>query len=204
MSRTALLTDVESCLETARSSRVREARRAGALGLVAAVALVGARVHAQEVPHQLALMVMLKVLTYDGNFALRGGADFVVLVPYAKGEAARAEETVTKAEAVDLHSINYRALKYVPVLVSELGSVKGSAVLLHPGASAEMAKEALAFAAKAKLYSLAFDEGWVKEGAVLGVAGNAGKPQVLINVTAARGIGADFKPAVLKVARTFQ
>ena len=172
--------------------------------LAVAVAVVSASAQAQEVPGHLALMVMLKVLTYDTNFASRGSGDFVVLVPFAKGDAGRAADTVEKAEGVDLHSINDRALKFVAVPVSELGATKGSAVLLHAGMAAEVAKDIVGQATRARLYSLAFDEALVKEGSMLGVASNGGKPQVLINVTTARSAGVDFAPAVLRVARTFQ
>jgi hypothetical protein len=172
---------------------------------VVALALVTApEAQAQEVPQKLALMVMLKVLTYDANFATRGSGDFVVLVPFVKGEQARAAEAVEKAGSVDLHSINERALKFIAVPLGELGAAKGSAVLLHAGMADEVAREVVAHATKARQYSLAFDEALVKEGAMLGVASNAGKPQVLLNVATARSIGAEMSPAVLKVARTYQ
>jgi hypothetical protein len=180
-----------------RSVRAVRAGAAVALALVAAVAYA-------QVPSQLALMVMLKVITYDTGFAGHGGGEFVIAVPYAKGEEASANEAVATSEAIDLKSINDRPLKFVTVPAAELSSNKASAVLLHAGMSAGTAREVLAHAAKAKLYSLAFDEQLVKDGAMLGVASNGGKPQVLINVVTARAAGVEFGPSVLKVARTFQ
>src|SRR4051794_32022343 len=97
--------------------------RAGAVAL--AVLTASSSAHAQEVPGHLALMVMLKVLTYDINFSSRGTGDFLVLVPFAKGEQARATETVDKAMSVDLRSINDRSLKFIAVPIAELASAKG-------------------------------------------------------------------------------
>jgi hypothetical protein len=67
-----------------------------------------------------------------------------------------------------------------------------------------VAREALRAATTHHLYSLAFEEALVKDGAMIGVGSNDGRPQVLLNVTTARAIGADLSSAVLKVARTFQ
>ncbi len=172
--------------------------------VAAALVLYAGAARAQEVPPQLALMVMLKVLTYDGHFAERGGGDFVVLVPYAKGGEGRAAELVEKAQGLELKSINERPLKFLAVAASELGGgTRASAVLLHAGFPPDAAQEVLAIATKARLYSLALDEALVKQGAMLSVASNAGKPQVVLNVTTARVVGAEMGPSVLKVARTY-
>lgn len=169
-----------------------------------ALAVWSAVAVAQDVPGNLALMVMLKVLTYDVNFAARGTKEFVVLVPYAKGSEARANDTIAMAEAMDLQAINGRALKYLPVPVADVAGAKASAVLLHAGMSLEVAREVLAVAARARWYSLAFDEALVRDGAMLGVVSNGGRPQVVVNVPTARSIGAELGPAVLRVAKAIQ
>lgn len=179
-------------------------RHVKALALALAVTLPCAAVADEAVPEPLALMVMLKVLTYDTNFASRGAGDFVVLVPFAKGAEARATAAVAKAEAINLHSINDRALRFVPIALADLPGTKASAVLLHAGFAPETAREVVVASSRARLYTLAFDEPLVKDGgAMLGVASNAGKPQVVINTVTARSVGADFAGAVLKVARTY-
>jgi hypothetical protein len=179
------------------------ARRALTAGLVA-LTLCASPAQADAVPPSLALMVMLKVLTYDSGFPARGGGTFVVVVPYAPAEQGSADEAVSVASHVDLHSINDRRLKFVAVPLANLGETKASAVLLPVGLSTASAKEALQVAARAKLYTLAFDESLVRAGAMLGVTVNAGKPQVVVNVSAARASAVDFSASVLKVAKTYQ
>jgi len=170
----------------------------------AALAVLVAFAASAQVPAQLALMVMLKVLTYDGTFSSHASGEFVVAVPYAKGDEGSANEVVATSEAMDLKSINDRPLKFVTMPAGDFTGSRYSAVLLHAGMSAATAREVLAHAAKNKMYSLAFDEQLVKDGAMLGVTSNGGRPQVLINMVTARAAGVEFGPSVLKVARTFQ
>ncbi|MBL8958100.1 MAG: hypothetical protein JNK82_45430 [Myxococcaceae bacterium] len=168
------------------------------------MALLVVLLAAEEVPPKLALMVMLKVATYDAHFAERGSGDFVVLVPYAKGGEDKAAELVGVAKGLELKSINERPLKFVAVASGELGGgTRASAVLLHAGFPEDVAREVLGAATKARLYSLALDEALVKQGAMLSVGSNAGRPQVVLNVTTARVIGAEMGPSVLKVAKTY-
>ena len=172
---------------------------------LALLALASSGVAAAEpVPVNLQLMVMLKVLTYDANFAAHAQSPFVVLVPYGKGDEARASELVTAASALELRSINERKLEFVAVPLPELGGSRASAVLLHAGMGDDASRDVLAAAGRARWYSLALDEALVKRGALLGVGSNAGRPQVMVNVTTARAAGVELGQAVLKVARTFQ
>ena len=179
-------------------------RHAFAAGLSLVLLLTPPRALAQEVQPPLALMVMLKVITYDNSFAARGSGDFVVLVPHAPGQPAKATATVELARSMELRSIKDRKLRFVAVPLPELAQTKAEAVLLHAGISSEVAREAVQLAAKAGLYTLAFDEQQVRDGAMLGVASSEGRPQVLVNVTSARLIGADISGTVLKKAKTYQ
>lgn len=166
--------------------------------------LAAAAVHAEDrVPEKLGLMVMLKIVSYDAAFASRGSGDFVVLVPYAPGDEARAHTIAAVGAALEVKTIKERSLRFVPVPVGELSVKKGSAVLLHLGARGEVLKASLARAREEKLYVLTLEEALVKEGALLGVGLNNGKPQPLINVAAMKALGADFG-TVLRLARTFQ
>jgi hypothetical protein len=75
-------------------------------------------------------------------------------------------------------------------------------VLLHAGYPEDAAAQVLGMATRARLYSLALDTALVKQGALLSVGSNAGKPQVVLNVTTAKAVGAEMAPTVLKAART--
>lgn len=174
-----------------------------AAGLAACLLVAGAA-GADEVPDDLALKLMLRVVTYDATFAQRGSGEFVVLVPFEKGQQARASQLVELAERLGLTTIANRPLKLHPVPVAELDVAKGSALLVPPGTSPGAVSDAVRAATHVKLYTMAFDEALVKDGAMIGVGLSDGKPQVLLNVSTARTIGAELSTAVLKVARTFQ
>lgn len=168
---------------------------------VVAVLLCAAAVRAAEVPQQLALVVMLKVLTYDASFSSRGDGDFVVLVPWAPGHREQAEALTALGAGLSLRTINSRSLRFVAVPLAELTAAKGAAVLFHPGFDADAARSVLEVG---HLYTMAFDEALVREGVMLGVGSNDGRPQVLVNVAASRKLGVELASAVLKVARAIQ
>lgn len=158
---------------------------------------------AERVPDALGLMVMLKVLSYDAAFGTHGSGDFVVLVPYAPGDEARANALATVGAGLEVKTIKERSLRFTPVALKDLPTAKGTAVLLSFGIPPDALKATLEKAQTEKLYSLTFEETVVHDGALLGVGLSNGKPQPLINVAAMRGLGADFGP-VLRLARTFQ
>lgn len=169
---------------------------------VSALVLASAATAAEQVPHALGLMVMLKVVSYDAAFQAHGSGDFVVLVPYEDGAEAQASALAAEGAKLEVKSIRERPLKFKPVAAKELGSATGAALLLHPGFGSEALKGALQKAQADKLYVFALEEDTVKRGALLGVALANGKPQPLINVAAMRALGADFGP-VLRLARTY-
>lgn len=177
-------------------------RRLTALGVVLAMS---AAAEEEAVPSPLALTLMLKVLTYDAEFGKHGQGDFVVLIS-GDGDAARA--VLDDAERIEQKAIVGRKLSFVVVAPGELekraGELRAAAVIVPRGTSAAVVHQIARLGGAARLYTLALDAAHVDLGMVLGVGLNGGKPQPVINVTAARAAGVDFKPTVLKVARTVQ
>jgi len=170
--------------------------------LVASMALVATLAHAQpaEVPPKLGLLVLLKVLTYDSGFDARGQGDFVVLVPFSKGNEARAQSLVDELGTIEVKTIKQRRLVVRSVPAGE--RLDGQAVLFTSALGHEQHKPVLDSAKSAKLYSLSFGDEEVREGALLGVVQVGGKLQPVINVATAKVLGAEFAASVLKVART--
>jgi hypothetical protein len=187
-----------------------EVRRAVAACVLAAIVAVGGgQALAAEVPAELGLLVMLKVLTYDSAFAGRGGdGEFLILVPFAVSHAERAQELVATGAGLSTRSIQGRRLAFEPVPLADLDAqiaARTPAALLVPGDTpAAAVKQIAAIGDKARLYTMSLDEGLVKTGLTVGVALNNGKPQVIINATAAKQIGAEFSNAVMRVARVYQ
>jgi hypothetical protein len=170
------------------------------------VLLSAAAAPPEEVPSTLALTLMLKVITYDGEFGRHGQGDFVVLVP---GDAEATRPVFEAVDQLEHKAILGRRLSFVAVGAGEVekkaNELKASALLAPRGTSAAAAQQLSRLSGSSHLYSLALDPRLVEEGGLmLGVALNAGKPQLVMNVTAARAAGADFKPTVLKIARTVQ
>src|SRR5581483_5664429 len=151
----------------------------------------------------LALTLMLKVITYDNAFARTGDGPFVVLVAYAEKDRAAADEVVAAAEQLQQKAILRRPLSFVAVraedVTAKVPELKASAVLAPSGAPPALVKELTRVAAAARIYSMAMDAERVDEGIALGVGQAGGKPQLIINVAAARAAGCDFQPSVLKI-----
>lgn len=166
-------------------------------------------VHAGEVPPELGLLVVLKVLTYDSGFEQRvGDGAFLVLVPHANGHAEKANALVAAGNALPAKEMHGRALKFEAVSGDELPVLMGmrrTAVVLIPGGTPiEAAKAFAAAAAKKQRYTVTLDESLMGAGIAVGVTLNKGKAQVVLNMAAAKAIKAEFAPAVMKVAKVVQ
>ncbi len=171
--------------------------------------LAASRAQAEEVPRDLGLLVMLKVLTYDAAFEGRLGAhEFLVLVPFGKNTADIAKNIVTAAAALPIKAMLGRTLRFEAIpsgeLETQLVTRQAGAVFIPTGTSAELATSLAAVATKHNRYGMTLDEELVKTGITVGVALNSGKAQVILNVVAARAIKAEFSSAVMRVARIQQ
>lgn len=170
--------------------------------------LVGAVARAQEAaPAQLSLLVMLKVVTYDQGFPLRGDGDFVVLVPNTPAQTAQLQEAMDGVKGMAQNKIQARTLRFVPVAMDAFGKAiseqKASAVLVLPGTSDAQLSSIATAARDNKLYSLSLDPSFVTTKIAMGVINNGGRPQVVINLAAAKELGLSFPTSVLKIARTY-
>lgn len=170
--------------------------------LIAAVLVAGLGWAEDRVPEELGLKVILKVASYDAAFDSHGTGDFVVLVPFGPGDEAKANAAVSLGSSLEVKSIKERPLRFKAVPLAELDPKKATALLIHTGFSLDALPGVLERARPARLYVFAFDEAAVQQGAVLGVGLANGKPQPLVNVGAARALGAEFGP-VLRLARIF-
>ena len=153
----------------------------------------------------LQLLVMLKVVTYDQQFASRPSGDFVVHVPYEAAHKDEVEALVKECLAMPTHTINDRKLQFAAIPIDELDKQpNASAVLLSKSLSAPALKKALEVARAKKMYSFALDESQVKAGAMFGVSVATGRPQPLLNPTTAKAQGVELSAAVLKVIKMVQ
>jgi hypothetical protein len=178
------------------------------LGAVLSLAVASAAWGQGEVPTPLGMLVMLKVVTYDTHFAEHGQGDFVVLVPFEPAQADDAHALVQAGAGLETRRINDRALVFEAVPADELAprlkSRAASAVLLPHALSGPGLERVLAVARAGRVYALSLVEAQVQAGATLGVGLANGRPQPLLNVAAAKAVGAEFPPSVLRLARAVQ
>ncbi|MBK7860548.1 MAG: hypothetical protein IPJ65_18485 [Archangiaceae bacterium] len=102
-------------------------------------------------------------------------------------------------------------MKYVSVdlkdeaaLQADIDRTKAAALLAQPGTSANGVKTISELSQDNQLYALALEAAMVEQALPVGVTLSAGKPQIVINERAAKGVGARFETSVLKLARVIQ
>lgn len=174
-----------------------------------AASLLPATARADDsVPAELALKVMLKVLTYDGAFATHGGGDFVIAVAYPEGEDGARDTAMNAAGQLSEKTIQGRTIRFVPLSFTTAASLLEQAkkaevnAFIAPGGLRRSEYAAIAQTATTlKAYGLSLVPEGAEAGLVLGVANNNGRPQVLLNREASQAIGANWPPAVLKLAK---
>ncbi len=179
---------------------------------LAALASASAPARAQDVPDpKVALPILLKVITYDRNFAARGSGEFLVLVVSEPAQAPAREEVLSLLRTLKLTTVQSRPLRFASAefkdeasLAARLNGARPAAILAAPGISAPGVQLLADAARKLQLYSLALDVSMVERSLALGVVAREGKPQIVINLTAAKAVGASFESAVLKFARLVQ
>jgi len=95
-------------------------------------------------------------------------------------------------------------LKDEATLQADIDRAKAAAVLAAPGTSPAGVKSISEVAQDNQIYALALEAAMVEQALPVGVTLNAGKPQIVINEKAAKGVGARFESSVLKLARVIQ
>ncbi len=130
-----------------------------------------------SVPPHLALMVMLKVITYDSRFDPELNTDFVVCVPWAPSQKAALEQTLKAFDSGGSPKLGMRHVRIKPVpaadIAGALDAEHAAAVLLLPDTPPALADEMAKEVATRKLYSLTLDPANVATQSMLGVAEGA-------------------------------
>ena len=98
--------------------------------------LSAAAARAADVPPELGVQLVLKVLTYDAAFEQRVGAGaFVVLIPYPPAHADAAKRVAAAATALPVKAMVGRTLEFEAVPEAELDTrlvTRHAAALLIP------------------------------------------------------------------------
>ena len=157
---------------------------------------------------KIAVPILLKLVTYDRNFASRGGGEFTVLVASDASHGTAREALLAAVRALPVSTIQSRPLSWVGIevkdadtLSTQVSDAKASAVLAVPGLSSASLDAIAKVAKDKKLYTLALDPAMVEKSLALGVGTSSGRPQIVINLPAATAAGTVFESSVLQHAK---
>ena len=175
------------------------------------IALAAGHASAAELDIKAAMPALLKVLTYDVNFDARGVGDFVILVAGDADKADRRRGLMKELEGVTGTKVKTRSVRFVsvdlkdePTLQADIDRSKASAVLAAPGTGTAGVKTISEVSQDNQIYALALEVAMVEQALPVGVTMNGGRPQIVINEKASKGVGARFETTVLRLARVIQ
>jgi len=174
------------------------------LGAAAAVPALTA----QEVPVPVRVQVpiLLRIMTFDRNLPQRSSGDLVVAVLYQSRnrtalaiaeEVSRAIGSVAGAEAVGIDLDNISDLRAV------LAQSRARVLYVSPLRGVDIGPIVQASRA-AGITTVTGVPRYVDEGVAIGLDLKADRPEILVNLAAARAEGADFTAQLLKLARLVQ
>lgn len=168
-------------------------------------ALIALLAHAAVSP-ELAVVVMLKVLTYDPGFDKHVPGDFLLVVPVSKdnAEQAAALKEIQPVGATLLAKHSVRVKTVAAESTAALSDPNTSAVLFLPGTPASVLDQWSQVAQSQKVYSLSLVPSDADEKVMLSVDAVEGKPQLVMNYRLAIALGVVFPPSVLKVAHVIR
>lgn len=164
---------------------------------------------AKTASRKVAVLLLLKVLTYDKGFDDRGSGEFVVLLAGEPGQRTERDALWDAIQATAPKTIRSRPLKFVRFdldgrsdLDERVREAKASAMVVMPGLSASSVETIARVTGPHRLYTLGLDRQAVERGAALGVdTGEDGKPQIVINRPTSQAAGVDFEQSLLQRAK---
>lgn len=174
-------------------------------------ALTGARAR-DDVPMNVQVPLLLRVLAYDRALARNGGDDVVLAVLYdaASDPSVQARNNFTQTvRSGTVRAVNGRPLRVVEVNVAagnvtaSLRAAHATAAYLTPGLEGRL-QPIVRGGAEGRVLLLCGSEDYVRAGVAVGIGFAAGRPRLLINLPAARAAGADLPAALLTVATVVQ
>lgn len=183
-------------------------RRSVVLLWLMALASPGPALAADEaVRPELALTLMLKLLTYDPRFAALPAGDFVVLLVHSPEQTKALEAAQAALQGLTQSRVQGRPIKLQAVsaqaLVETTSKSRPGALLVLAGASREQVELVGRLGRELRIYTLSLDPTLVGGPALLlGVSRGDGKPLPVLSTSAAQALEVSFPQAVLRVVRT--
>jgi hypothetical protein len=189
-------------------------RRRGLLALGGLLLfLVPARAQQMPLAAEAQIPLLLKVLTYDRNFERKAGKELVLGIVHdpADRDSAKATDEVgttlfkfagktVKKLPIKYFTIEFTGAADLERFVKEKGI---SALYIAPGNTKTLAA-VLKVAQDLDLTTLTGVPDYVRRGVAVGIGVAQDKPQILINLAAARAEGSDFDASLLRIATVLE
>jgi len=187
---------------------------------VLAAALLARSAGAQEapaIPPKKMVTVLLKVLAMDTALNMRGASDFVVAIPWERGQEAERDRLMEVARPLEKElTFRKRAIRFVPLQLKAgpdpkagpafreaLVKESASTILVPVGVSKPGLGLINQIAREEKLHTLAMDASQVEDWLTVGVIPDENAMKVLLNANCVRAAGGFFEVALLKVSKIY-
>lgn len=185
-------------------------RRPGLLALCG-VLLLFAPARAEQMPLAVEAQIplLLKVLTYDRNFEQKAGRELALGIVHdpSDRDSAKATEEVGSTlykfagKTVKKLPLRYFTIEFTgPADLERFVKEKGISVLYIAPGNAKTLAAVLKVSEDLKLTTLTGVPDYVRRGVAVGIGVVQDKPQILINLAAARAEGSDFDASLLRIA----
>lgn len=184
--------------------------------LAAAIAALGLSpaARADELPPEKQALLLLRALTFDRALPARVKDTPVLVIAYKAGDIESEDtrrvltvtvETLSKTIKVGGKQVKVVAVPYADAssFAARMRSLNAAALYVAPGLRGAV-EELSAFARSSKLLTLTGDAHLVLAGLSIGLVEEEKKPQVMVNLRAAKSEGADLDSSFLRVAQVMK
>jgi hypothetical protein len=171
--------------------------------------LAPARAEQMPLAAETQIPLILKVLTYDRNLEQKAGKELVIGIVHdpADRESAKATDEVGSTlyrfagKTVKRLPMRYFTIEYTGEAdLQRFVAEKGISVLYLTPGSAKALPVVLKVCEERDLISVTGVPEYVRRGVAVGISVVQDKPQILINLAAARAVGAEFDASLLRIA----
>ena len=174
----------------------------GAIALLALAVALPALAGDYEVPPQLQLSILMKVLVYDRSLAARSRDGLLLGIVFnpASDASRSCRDSFSQAFRESPRQLAGTTIQLMESTQTSFASdaEKGiDIVYLCPGAKYSAVID---IARRKQLITFAPDEAAVQEGVAIGLVPRDGKPKLLINVNASIATGMQLDPGILRLA----
>ncbi len=163
------------------------------------------------VPVKLQLAILLKALTYDRHLKEKADGEILVAICYhqEQKQSVEVKDELLEATKASLDSIENIPLRFTSVDMQkdDLAAVitrQGVDILYVTPLSSAVAESITAVSREKKTTTVTGVPDYIKSGVAVAIGIKGDKPQIIINLPAAKAEGADFSSELLKLAKVIQ